>query len=171
MLVISSIAIGFALILLLKKTTAPIPMEEDYYAEADSGGGKFEDWELNRFEEVCRQLLITWGLVVKSYSHPSPKEVEFVAHNPKPIVGGEFIIYGLLAPQGEVVEANRVMALSDLVRSERASKGVFITTGYFSADTAHLLEGAPLELINAKKLKGLLTTHNLLHLISQPYEK
>ncbi len=163
-IVVVSVVIGFALILMLRRTTASIPVEEDYFAEVDPVAEKFEDWGLGEFEEVCRQLLAKWGLVVKDCSCRSEQEIEFVAHDPKPIVGGTFIIQGLLVHREEVIEASRVMALSDVVRAEKASKGVFITTGYFAADTAQRLEGAPLELINARKLRELLAAQDLLHL-------
>lgn len=164
-MVIVSVMIGFALILLLKRTTASIPREKDYYAEADLATEKFKNLGINQFERVCRRLLTEWGLVIKSCSRLSPQEIEFVAQDPKPIVGGDFIVYGRLVTDGEVIETSQVMALSDVVRSEKASKGVFITTGFFSADTAQMLEGAPLELINARRLRELLSTHNLLHLV------
>lgn len=164
-IVVVSVVIGFALILLLKKTTASIPREKDFYAESDPADDKLKSLGMNQFEGVCGRLLTEWGLVIKSCSRLSPQEIEFVAQDPKPIVGGDFIVYGRLVTDGEVIETSRVMALSDVVRSEKASKGVFITTGFFSADTAQMLEGAPLELINARRLKELILHHDLRSLV------
>ncbi|MBI2877971.1 MAG: restriction endonuclease [Candidatus Tectomicrobia bacterium] len=161
-LVFVSVGIGFLLILLLKRSTTSIVVEKDYYEEPDALTGRFERWELSQFEKVCLKLLEELGLEVRSIAYLNTREFDLVACDPKPVTGGDFIIHCLLAPPGEIVEANRVIALSDVVRTEKASKGIFITTGYFSADTANLPEGAPLELINAKRLKQLILEHDLL---------
>ncbi|MBI1987025.1 MAG: restriction endonuclease [Nitrospinae bacterium] len=164
-LVIVSVVVGFLLILFLKRSTTSISMEKDYYEEAGAFTNRFEQWNLSHFEKVCLGLLEGLGLKVECVSYINPREFDLIARDVKPVTGGDFIVHCLLASPGEVVEANRVIALSDVVRTEKASKGIFITTGYFSADTAHLLEGAPLELINARRLKELILQHDLLALV------
>lgn len=164
-LVIVSVVVGFLLILFLRRSTTSITMEKDYYEEASTLTNRFEQWDLSHFEKVCLRLLEGLGLKVQCVSYLNPRELDLIARDIKPVTGGDFIVHCLLASPGEVVEANRVIALSDVVRTEKASKGIFITTGYFSADTTNLLEGAPLELINAKRLKELILQHDLLALV------
>jgi restriction endonuclease Mrr len=54
-----------------------------------------------------------------------------------------------------------VNALRDQVKGEQAAKGIFITTGYFAEETSKVVEGPPLELINAKRLAELIHDYRL----------
>jgi restriction endonuclease Mrr len=62
---------------------------------------------------------------------------------------------------GEVVEAIQVLALSDAVKGEGASKGVLLTNGFFSDEAAKAAAGGPVELINGARFHELLTRYDL----------
>lgn len=90
---------------------------------------------------------------------PPPGEIEVVAVSTDPLIGGTYIIQGVLAKEDEVVDASRVLALASAVKADQAAKGILITTGYFSEDAPQPLEGPPIELINGPRLLALVGRH------------
>ena len=89
------------------------------------------------------------------------EEIDILAHNPVPILGGDYIIHGILVPEGDFVNSIRVIGLSDTVRAERALKGILISTGYFTEEVQKYSEGAPMELINVSRLREILQAHDM----------
>ena len=90
------------------------------------------------------------------------EEIDILARHPAPVTGGDYIVHGILVPEGEFVSSIRVIGLSDTVRAERALKGILVTTGYFTEEVRKYAEGAPLELINVARLRELLKEHGFL---------
>ncbi|MFQ5656356.1 MAG: restriction endonuclease [Candidatus Methylomirabilales bacterium] len=158
-LVVAAVAIGFLLIALLvfAKPSKPALEREGRQPEASSS---FTHLPMQDFERLCLQLADEMGLVVSSAVRSGPRELEISALNPQPITGGDIIIH-CTHPQDGFVDPARVNALRDQVRGEQAAKGIFITTGFFSEETAKVVEGPPLELINAKRLEGLVQEYRL----------
>jgi hypothetical protein len=112
------------------------------------------------FERLCLALVEEMGLVVSSYVRNGPRELEIAAVNPQPITGGDFVVH-CTHPEDGFVGAARVNILRDQVKGEQAAKGIFITTGFFAEETSKVAEGPPLELINAKRLAGLMHDYRL----------
>ena len=54
----------------------------------------------------------------------------------------------LLIPPGKTVNAMKVKGFLDTVKGEGASRGILITTGYFSNEAINLIEEEPVELVN-----------------------
>jgi restriction endonuclease Mrr len=50
----------------------------------------------------------------------------------------------------------QVLTLIDAVKGEGASKGVFITNGFFSDEATNAAAGGPIELINGVRFRELL---------------
>src|SRR5690606_3250619 len=116
---------------------------------------------IEHFEWICGRLLRELGLDVERSTTVGRWQLEMVAVNPAPIVGGQFLVHGELLPTGEVVEAVQVLALLDAVKGEGASKGVLITNGFFSDEASKAASGGPIELVNGLRLRDLLERHGL----------
>jgi len=101
------------------------------------------------------------GLVINSFHSNKQGKIDITAINPQPITGGEYIVHCILASADEPIDSTRIIALSDTVRAEGASKGIFITTGFFSEEVPKLIEGPPLELINGQRLRQILGEYRL----------
>ncbi|MFQ5895050.1 MAG: restriction endonuclease [Nitrospinota bacterium] len=158
-----SIALGFVLILFLKRTTSNIAAEPGFYsAQEDLETRSLRTLGPEEFEFLLQQLLEEMGLRVIESEWVNEREIDIRARNPQPLIGADYIVHGILVPEGEVVGSPRVIGLSDTVRAERAAKGILITTGFFSEETAKYQEGAPLELINLPRFKELLKQHHIL---------
>ncbi|MEE9276637.1 MAG: restriction endonuclease [bacterium] len=161
-LVIFAMFLGFLTIFFVKRTTSNVAMEEDHERTRDDA----EVQSLRRmpaeaFEGLLKGLLEEMGLRIVESQWVNEEEIDILAHHPAPLVGGDYIVHGILVPEGEFVSSIRVIGLSDIVRAERALKGILITTGYFSEEVNKYTEGAPMELINVARLRELVHAHNL----------
>ena len=154
--------VGFVLIFFVKKTTTNVAMEE---AAGDMKDDK--DIEVLRtispesFEKMIIEILDDLGMQIIETNWVNNREIDILANNPIEIVGGNYIVHGILVPEGEYVSSIRVIGLSDTVRAEAALKGILITTGFFAEEVQKYSEGAPMELINVNKLKDILVSRGL----------
>lgn len=159
-LVTIAILIGFLLIILANRAS-PIAGEKDFYEERSREAERLEELSSSQFERICLKLLEELGLVINSYTSDGEGSMDVSALNPQPVIGGEYIIHCYLSRKDQPVESTRVIALSDTVKAEGASKGIFITNGYFSEEVPKLFEGPPIELINGQRLSQLLAEHHI----------
>lgn len=159
LLVFISLVIGFLLIALLvfAKPSRPAVEREGRRPER---GFDFSHLTMEEFERLCVKLVEEMGLVVSSSVRSGPRELEIAAVNPQPITGGDFLVH-CSHPDDRFVGSSRVNALRDQVKGEQATKGIFITTGFFAEETSKIAEGPPLELINAKRLAALIQEYRL----------
>ncbi len=159
LVVFISIAIGFLLIALLvfAKPSKPAVEREGRRPEAASS---FAHLTMEDFKQLCLTLVTEMGLVVSSCVRGGPRELEIAAVNPQPITGGDYLVH-CTHPENGFVASMQVNALRDQVKGEQASKGIFITTGFFAEETSKVAEGPPIELINAKRLEELIQDYRL----------
>ena len=154
--------LGFLTILLIKKTSSNIALEGDFDKNQDDA----EVQALARmspaeFERAIINLLEDMDLRIIETVWVNELEIDILAHNPTPVIGGDYIVHGILVPEGDFVDSIRVIGLSDTVRAERALKGILISTGFFTEEVNKYAEGAPMELINVSKFKEILRSRGL----------
>jgi restriction system protein len=157
-----AIILGFVVIFAMKKVPAPISPEQQ---DAGVGNGQAPllfPISLERFEWLCGRLLQELGLDVERSTTAGSRQLEVMAVQAAPIVGGKYVVHGELLQPGEVVEAVQVLALIDAVKGEGASKGVLITNGFFADEAGTAAVGAPIELINGVRFAELLQRFALL---------
>lgn len=117
---------------------------------------------LAQFEDLCVRLLEEFGLVINARARRGDRELEISAVNPQPVTGGDFLVHCRLAGEEDLVDSASLIALSDHVRAEGATKGIYITTGYFSEESTKLsYEGPTLELINRPRLLQMVEEYEL----------
>lgn len=113
-----------------------------------------------RFEQLVRQLFEAMGM--QSWvTNPSRDEgVDAVAFNPDPVMGGECVIQA--KRYKNVVPANDVRALGGVLDESRATRGILVTTSWFSDvgrrsaavnNRIRLIEGGELKYLLARHLK------------------
>lgn len=160
-LVTIAILAGLALILLINRASPPVAAEKAYYQPRGVEQQRLERLAPEQFERLCIRLLEEMGLIINSFNSNKQGQIDITAVNPQPITGGEYIVHCVMAPPDEPINSTRIIALSDTVRAEGASKGIFITTGFFSEEVPKLIEGPPLELINGQRLRQILGEHRI----------
>ena len=160
-LVTIAILAGLALILLLNRSSAPVAAEKAYYQPRGVEQQRLERLAPEQFERLCIRLLEEMGLVINSFNSNKHGQIDITAVNPQPITGGEYIVHCLLAAPDEPIDLTQLVALSDTVRAEGASKGILLTTGFFSEEALKPVEGPLLELINGHRLRQILIEHRI----------
>ena len=162
-LIVFALILGFILIIFVRRTTSNIALEADAERTRDD-----EEIQILRrmparaFESMLHELIENLGMQVLESRWVNDEEIDILALNPAPVIGGEYIVHGILVPEGESVSSIRVIGLSDTVRAERALKGILITTGYFTEEVQKYAEGAPMELINVSRLREILKDNGIL---------
>jgi restriction system protein len=156
-----AVVLGFLLIFAMKRVPPPLSTEQRAATGSNGAGSWLETLSIDRFEWLCQRLMHALGLEVERSSTVGRRQVEMMAVNPAPIVGGQFLVHGELLPVGEVVEAVQVLSLIDAVKGEGASKGVLITNGFFSDEAGRAAAGGPVELINGVRFVELLQRYGL----------
>lgn len=155
-LVTTAILLGLGLILLLNRSSSPVAAEKAYYQPRGAEQQQLERLAPEQFERLCIRLLEQIGLSVTDCYHNRPGEIDIIAVNPQPFTGGSYITRCVLTPPEMPISSTQIIALSDTVRAEKALKGIFITTGFFSEEVPKLTEGPPIDLINGQRLRQIL---------------
>lgn len=112
------------------------------------------------FENVCQQLVENMGFRTETTKASGDGGIDLIAYNNQPLLSGKYIIQ-CKRYSGSVGEPI-IRDLYGVVMSERANKGILMTTGYFTNSAISFAEGKPIELIDGQKLGELLTQNDLL---------
>jgi hypothetical protein len=165
-----AVVLGFLVIFAMKKVPAPVSQEQRDAGFRDGQAPLPQTFTLERFEWLCGRLLQELGLDIERSTTAGRRQLEVMAVNSTPIVGGHYVVHGELLQAGEVVEAVQVLALIDAVKGEGASKGVLITNGFFADEASTAAVGGPIELINGVRFRELLQHFALLPAASQEFQ-
>lgn len=109
------------------------------------------------FERVCKLLLENMGFSVETTKASGDGGIDLFAYNTQPLLSGKYIIQckRYAGSVGEPI----IRDLYGVVTSERANKGILITTGHFTKSAIHFAENKPIELIDGALLKSLIGQH------------
>ncbi len=161
-LIFFALFLGFVTIFFLKRTTSNIALEKDFEtAQSDQEVQALRRMAPAEFERAIKNLLEDMDLRILETTWVNDEEIDILARNSSPVIGGDYIVHGILVPEGDFVDSIRVIGLSDTVRAERALKGILISTGFFTAEVSKYTEGAPMELINVSKFREILRSRGL----------
>jgi restriction endonuclease Mrr len=120
------------------------------------------------FEKLVLRLVKEMGFEARTTRATGDGGVDIIALNKQPFLEGKYII------QCKRHTANiGEPALRDLygtATSERANKGVLVTTSEFTASAINFAKGKQLELIDGRKLKTLLNKYDIINCISKKEE-
>ncbi len=116
-------------------------------------------WEMSDevFEVYCQQLLEAIGFVTDG---DGPVKNSLIAHNTQSAQSGKYLI--LYGNDQVMLERSAVQKLYDLMQAENASKGMYITTGFFDDDTVSWAEGKNLDLIDFQEFRRLLEVYDII---------
>lgn len=118
-----------------------------------------------KFENVCQNLIEHMGFSVETTKASGDGGIDLIAYNHEPVLFVKYIIQ-CKRYSGSVGEPI-IRDLYGVVTSERANKGILMTTGYFTKSAIAFAEGKQIELIDGAKLNGLLIKYGMLGLISE----
>lgn len=138
--------VGIILIVLLKKTSPPLPQELIHF---DTPAGKPQFLvDREAFKAKCIEFLEKFNLEYRHSVWANDQELELAMHDETPVVGGVYLALCIIEPPNNTVDAMKVKGFLDTVKGEGASRGILITTGYFSPEAVRSIEEEPVELVN-----------------------
>lgn len=111
------------------------------------------------FEKVCQKLVEKMGFDTEITKASGDGGIDLIAYNHQPLLSGKYIIQ-CKRYSGSVGEPI-IRDLYGVVTSERANKGILMTTGYFTKSAISFAEGKPIELIDGEKMQYLLCEYGL----------
>ena len=111
------------------------------------------------FENICKNLIENMGFSVETTKASGDGGIDLIAYNHEPVLSGKYIIQ-CKRYSGSVGEPI-IRDLYGVITSERANKGILITTGYFTKSAIAFAEDKPIELIDGEQLDALLKRHGV----------
>jgi restriction system protein len=141
-----AIVLGLVLILFLKNTSPPPPVEQIHFANPEDKPLYLIDPEA--FKEKCVEFLKKFNLEYVHSVWATDHELEIFMNDETPVIGGTYLALCIIDPPNKTVDVMKVKGFLDTVKGEGASRGIFITTGYFSDEAIHSIEEEPVELVN-----------------------
>ena len=111
------------------------------------------------FENVCQVLVEKMGFTTQTTKASGDGGIDLIAYNHQPLLSGKYIIQ--CKRYAGSVGGPIIRDLYGVIMSERANKGILMTTGHFTKSAISFAEGKPIELIDGIKLKELLTQYQL----------
>ena len=136
--------IGIILILFLKKTSPPAPQEQIHFGN----DAPLYITDSEAFKTKCVEFLEKFNLEYVHSVWADDHELEIALNDETPVVGGTYLALCIIDPPGKTVNAIKVKGFLDTVKGEGASRGIIITTGYFTNEAINLIEDEPIELVN-----------------------
>ena len=136
--------IGIVLIVSLKKVSPPQPQEKIHF---DTDKPKYLV-DQTAFKDKCVEFLEKFNLEYVHSVWANDHELELAMNDETPVVGGTYLALCIIDPPGQTVNAIKVKGFLDTVKGEGASRGIIITTGYFSDEAIRSIDEEPVELVD-----------------------
>jgi restriction system protein len=111
------------------------------------------------FEHLVQNLLTRMGLETQLFRPGNDGGIDCVAHDPRPITGGKFVVQAKLWTR--TVPPSAVRDLFGTVLDAGATKGILITTSGFGPASYQFAAGKPLQLIDGTALLALCHHHDI----------
>jgi|TARA_Y100000310_G_scaffold160809_1_gene160705 hypothetical protein len=138
--------VGIILILLLKNTSPPPPKEQIHFDSPEDMPLFLRDQEA--FKQKCLDFLYKFNLDYRHSVWANDNELEIAMDDETPVVGGTYLALCIINPPNNTVDAIKVKGFLDTVKGEGASRGIIITTGYFTDAAIRSIDEEPVELVN-----------------------
>lgn len=111
------------------------------------------------FERVCQQLVEKMGFETETTKASGDGGIDLIAYNHQPLLSGKYIIQckRYTGSVGEPI----IRDLYGVVMSERANKGILMTTGTFTKSAINFADGKPIELIDGIAMQNLFSQYGI----------
>lgn len=111
------------------------------------------------FENLCKNLIENMGFSVETTKASGDGGIDLIAYNHEPVLSGKYIIQCKRYSGG--VGEPIIRDLYGVITSERANKGILMTTGYFTKSAIDFAKECSIELIDKEQLNDLLEKHGM----------
>ena len=111
------------------------------------------------FEQICQMLVEKMGMNAQLTKASGDGGIDIIAYNTQPLLSGKYIIQ-CKRYSGSVGEPI-IRDLYGVVMSEKANKGILMTTGYFTSSAKKFAIDKQIELIDGNSMLDLLKKYNV----------
>lgn len=120
------------------------------------------------FERLCAALVEKMGFVAETTRASGDGGIDIVAYSSQPLYKGKYIIQckRYAGSVGEPI----IRDLYGVVMSERANKGILMTTGKFTSAAVRFADGKPIELIDNGGLMALIGKYGVMSSAGKRYD-
>lgn len=142
---------------LYRKHNADIYLEEEMLQQ--TAAENINQLSGVEFERVCQQLVENMGFETETTKASGDGGIDLLAYNHQPLLSGKYIIQckRYTGSVGEPI----IRDLYGVVMSERANKGILMTTGHFTKSAIAFADGKPLELIDGGAMQNLFSQYGM----------
>lgn len=111
------------------------------------------------FEHLCEKLIKKMGFETEITKASGDGGIDLIAYNHQPLLSGKYIIQckRYTGSVGEPI----IRDLYGVITSERANKGILMTTGHFTKSAITFADGKPIELIDGIAMQNLFSQHGM----------
>lgn len=144
---------------IMQKATAEEEKRQQRETFIESIGFDVDNLSGVEFENVCQALVEKMGFTTQTTKASGDGGIDLIAYNHQPLLSGKYIIQckRYTGSVGEPI----IRDLYGVIMSERANKGILMTTGHFTKSAIGFAEGKPIELIDGATLKNLMSQYGL----------
>jgi hypothetical protein len=107
------------------------------------------------FTKFCTDLCEYLKLDIQDVQTPEAGEVVIRAESANPITRVQYLVVGIEASPDQEIDYGKLREISDMIVSDRLSKGIVITTGKIAEQIHSSLDLAPMEFIDGVKIEEL----------------
>lgn len=142
---------------LYRKHNADIYLEEEVLQQ--TAAENINQLSGVEFERVCQQLVEKMGFETETTKASGDGGIDLIAYNRQPLLSGKYIIQckRYTGSVGEPI----IRDLYGVVMSERANKGILMTTGTFTKSAVNFADGKPIELIDGIAMQNLFSQYGI----------
>ncbi len=142
---------------LYRKHNADIYLEEEVLQQ--TAAENINQLSGVEFERVCQQLVEKMGFETETTKASGDGGIDLIAYNHQPLLSGKYIIQckRYTGSVGEPI----IRDLYGVVMSERANKGILMTTGTFTKSAINFADGKPIELIDGIAMQNLFSQYGI----------
>ncbi len=144
---------------IMQQAAAEEEVQKQREAFIESVGFDVDNLSGIEFENVCQALVEKMGFTTQTTKASGDGGIDLIAYNHQPLLSGKYIIQckRYAGSVGEPI----IRDLYGVIMSERANKGILMTTGHFTKSAIGFAEGKPIELIDGPTLKSLMNQYGL----------
>ena len=113
------------------------------------------------FELLVQDLVHKMGFETQLTKASGDGGIDIVAYNHQPFLEGKYIIQCKRWNTNSKIGEPTLRDLYGVITSERANKGILVTTSYFTSSAIDFAEDKPIELIDGDKLNSLLKKYSI----------
>lgn len=154
-------AVALFLIYLISSHDRKLREREENQRNSNTSESYTLKFDFRQFTKICMDICENLKLDVQEVYQSQDNEIIVKAVSQDPVIAVQFLIIGFYLHPQALLEAPKIMEISDQIVSERISKGIIMTTGHIDDAVKLIPELAPISFIDGRQLKELMEKYKI----------